>query len=114
MKLMHTKQRLLALKGELEARLAQTQRHFHKEAAGSANSHEQAVETSNDTVVQALDAEGQHELQQINRALQRLENGDYPYCNKCGKKIGEQRLSLIPFTEHCIACARDASVSAAT
>ena len=108
MQLMHTKQRLLGLKGEIEARLAQTQKHFHKDTAGSANSHEQAVENGNDTVVQALDAEGQRELQQINRALQRLENGDYPYCSKCGKAIGEQRLSLIPFTEHCIACARKA------
>lgn len=109
----HVKQRLLAAKGDIEARLAQTQKHFHKEVAVSANSHERAVETSNDEVVGALDAEGQRELQQINRALQRLEGGEYAYCSRCGKGIGEQRLTLLPFTEHCIACARDTAVSAA-
>ena len=96
----------LVVSAELEARLARTHKHLHgKDAPVSANFHEQVVETGNDQVVQALEQEGQQELRQIDRALTRLESGDYPYCSKCGTAIGEQRLAAIPYTEHCIKCA---------
>lgn len=106
MNLLHAKQKLLAARAELEARLERTHKHLHgKDAPVSANFHEQVVETGNDQVVQALEQEGQQELRQIDKALARLESGDYLYCSKCGKAIGEQRLTAIPYTDHCINCA---------
>jgi RNA polymerase-binding protein DksA len=106
MNLLHAKEKLMAAKAELEARLERTHKHLHgKDAPVSPNFHEQVVETGNDQVVQALEQEGLHELRQITRALARLESGDYPYCSKCGTAIGEQRLTAIPYTEHCIKCA---------
>ena len=100
------KKQLIATRSELEARLERTHKHiFHKDAPVSANFHEQVVEGGNDQIVQALEVEAQHELRLINRALQRLENGDYEKCSRCGEPVGTQRLQAIPYTEHCISCA---------
>jgi RNA polymerase-binding protein DksA len=106
MNLLQAKHNLLAARAELEARLQRTHKHLHgKDEPVSANFHEQVVETGNDQVVQALEQEAQQELRQIGKALARIDSGDYPYCSKCGKAIGEQRLAAIPYTEHCIKCA---------
>lgn len=106
MNMLQMKQRLLELKTELEARLERTHKHLYgKDAPVSPDFHEQAVETGNDAVVQTLEQEGLDELHLINRALQRIEIGNYGSCSRCGGAIGEQRLLAVPFTDHCIKCA---------
>lgn len=98
--------RLLALKAELEARLQRTHKHIHgREAPVSQDFSEQASETGNDAVVYGLDAEGREELQQVNRALQRLAAGSYFSCRSCGGSISAQRLQALPWTDLCIGCA---------
>lgn len=44
-------------------------------------------------------------LQQVNDALQRIEDGTYGYCAICGKPIPEARLEAIPEAELCLSCA---------
>lgn len=98
--------KLLAMKAELEARLSRTHKHiYNKDAPVSAKFSEQVKETENDELVYALDQEGQSELNQVNHALQRLDEGNYFTCSKCGEAIAEARLEAIPFTEFCIKCA---------
>ena len=97
---------LLEKKAELEARLVRTHKHIHgREEPVSARFSEQVKETENDGLVQALDAEGQAELLQVNHALQRLDAGTWSTCSRCGAQIGAARLAAIPFTDSCIACA---------
>lgn len=105
MSLQHARQRLLTTREELEARLVRTHKHMHRDEELSPNFHEQVVETANDAVVQALDREAQRELEQVRSALRRIDSGDYPYCSKCGKEIGAERLAALPWTEYCIDCA---------
>ena len=105
MSLQHARQRLLTIRGELEARLVRTHKHSHRVEALSPNSHEQAVETANDQVVQALEDEGRLELHQVRQALARIDSGNYANCSKCGKAISEERLKAIPWTDLCIHCA---------
>ena len=101
-----TRQILLDTRTELEERIGRTHRHiFHKDAPVSANFHEQVVETGNDVLVQVLDEEARQEIQQINQALQRMDDGVYELCQQCGGQIGEQRLVAIPYTDMCITCA---------
>ena len=45
------------------------------------------------------------EIQRIEAALDRLECGEFGYCNDCGDVIGTSRLELDPATPICIACA---------
>jgi RNA polymerase-binding protein DksA len=41
-------------------------------------------------------------LIEIDAALQRIEDGTYGICEVCGKPIGAERLSAIPWTRLCI------------
>lgn len=66
---------------------------------------EQAVEQENDEVLDALDEVGRHELEGIEAALQRIEQGTYGICVTCGKPISVERLTVIPYADKCIACA---------
>ncbi|WP_069650196.1 TraR/DksA C4-type zinc finger protein [Caloranaerobacter ferrireducens] len=47
----------------------------------------------------------QNLLMQIEDSLNRIENGTYGICEKCGKKINEERLEIIPYAKFCIECA---------
>lgn len=105
MSLQHARQRLLTIRSELEARLVRTHKHLHRADALSPNFHEQALETTDDAVVQVLDDEGQQELRQVLRAIERIDSGDYPYCSACRKSIGDRRLDALPWTDVCIKCA---------
>jgi DnaK suppressor protein len=45
-------------------------------------------------------------LEQIQRALERIDEGSYDRCEECELEIGEARLAALPFATHCIACKR--------
>ena len=49
----------------------------------------------------------QVELQKITAALQRMEEGEYGYCLRCGEEIAVKRLELDPGAPLCIACASE-------
>lgn len=43
-------------------------------------------------------------LQEIAEALQRIESGDYGYCELCDDEIAEKRLEINPTARYCITC----------
>lgn len=43
-------------------------------------------------------------LQEIAGALQRIESGDYGFCELCDDEIAEKRLEINPTARYCIAC----------
>jgi DnaK suppressor protein len=43
-------------------------------------------------------------LVQVNAALERMNEGHYGTCQRCGKPIGEERLEAFPYVAHCIEC----------
>jgi RNA polymerase-binding protein DksA len=45
-------------------------------------------------------------LQQVRVALDRLDNGTFGRCEECGRPIAPERLQALPYTPHCIDCAR--------
>jgi len=45
-------------------------------------------------------------LELVNEALDRLEQGKFGLCVECGDPISKPRLQAIPYTRHCIHCAR--------
>ena len=46
------------------------------------------------------------QVQMLDAALQRLDDGDYGYCVNCGEEIEAERLALDPATPFCIAHAK--------
>jgi RNA polymerase-binding transcription factor len=51
-------------------------------------------------------------LQRIDRALQRIDDGEYGYCAVCDEPIMEQRLEVDPGASLCIDCANKAEQGA--
>jgi RNA polymerase-binding transcription factor len=43
-------------------------------------------------------------LEQVERALQRLDNGTYGFCLRCGKPIDARRLEALPYAEYDLEC----------
>jgi DnaK suppressor protein len=45
-------------------------------------------------------------LQDVVRALDKLDDGTYGVCDACGARIEPERLEAIPWATRCVACAR--------
>ncbi len=43
-------------------------------------------------------------LRLVEEALGKISQGEYGICTECEEPIPEARLSVIPFTEHCVSC----------
>ena len=57
-------------------------------------------------MAQAAERQRRADIQRIDAALKRLENGDYGYCVECGEEIASKRLDVDPAAAFCIKCAR--------
>jgi RNA polymerase-binding transcription factor DksA len=55
--------------------------------------------------LQGLLAGARAELAAVDRAVQRLREGHYGTCVRCGGRVAEQRLAALPAAEDCIRCA---------
>jgi RNA polymerase-binding protein DksA len=51
---------------------------------------------------EGLEVGAQQTLAQIDHALERIEEGSYGTCERCGKPIGEERLRARPWATLCI------------
>lgn len=44
------------------------------------------------------------QIQLIDAAIQRMSEGTYGICQRCGQPIAEERLEALPFAAYCISC----------
>lgn len=63
-----------------------------------------AIAIENDDVLHAIEDSSARELDQIARALVRLEAGEFGVCERCGKLIDPQRLDVVPYASRCGGC----------
>lgn len=104
------RQRLLSRRDELRRQVVKIERDFrHESDPLSKLAEDQVSQTENDDVLDALDASGRRELESIERALARLEDGEYGVCARCGEPIAPSRLRALPTAEDCIRCAEASS-----
>ena len=96
---------LLEQKVILAARLERI--HANVRRGFNADSKEMAKELEDTEVVDALGNEARDELARIAATLQRIEEGSYGKCIKCGDAIDAARLEAYPYADECIECARD-------
>jgi len=62
---------------------------------------DQADILSTASLVEGLSNTQKRTLEEVLRALQRIENGVYGKCSVCGEEIDEERLEAIPYAEKC-------------
>ena len=105
------RRRLAAERASAEARLAALQRDFDGivSSAASAADDEHDPEGSSTAFdrqhVAALLAQARDQLTAISRAAQRLADGSYGTCERCGLPIGAERLAARPAAATCVRCA---------
>jgi len=56
------------------------------------------------TLIDSLGSQDAQRLTLIENALDRIQQGKYGLCVKCGKPIPEARLEAIPYASLCISC----------
>lgn len=71
---------------------------------GSADPFDVAWDTESMELMMALGASEQQELKEIERALEKIQNGTYGNCELCDEEIGRARLEAIPTADLCISC----------
>jgi DnaK suppressor protein len=63
-----------------------------------------AIDNSTRDLAFQMASVGTSEVQSIDRALRRMQEGSYGLCTDCGEPIAEARLKALPFAELCVKC----------
>lgn len=97
--------KLSLLQAELSDRLERIERdRAHRDQALTADFAEQAVERANDEVLDRLAESTRTELAKVRHALERLAQGEYGVCERCGGDIESERLRVLPYATTCRHC----------
>jgi DnaK suppressor protein len=116
------KEQLQKLKNELEeskTKLEETLGSFaHKNKAvegdwnavypksDKVNEEEKADEVEEYSALLPIEQTLESKLRKINEALNKIKNNSYGSCEKCGKEIPYEELSVTPETKNCSSCDR--------
>jgi DnaK suppressor protein len=73
---------------------------------GSLDWPDRAIEIENDEVLEGLDDMALAEVRQLRAAIERIDQGQYERCARCGAAIGTGRLTALPSATTCVNCAR--------
>ena len=100
---------LATRKAQLTSRLADLNARIHQiedelESHDSKDWEELATEREGDEVLESMGLSAQQEIRMIEAALHRMDEGEFGFCTKCGARISEDRLDVLPFTPFCRAC----------
>jgi DnaK suppressor protein len=108
--LAHFKTMLETWRRELMDEVARTVHYMQDEAANFPDPNDRATQEEEFSLeLRARDRERKL-LKKIGEAMQRLESGEYGYCDACGVEIGIRRLEARPTASLCIDCKTVAEV----
>lgn len=97
------KQRLLDLKQEYQTRVDKIQHDMQNPDTDMTQDwDDQAVINEQNDVRKNLLVKAQQNLELVNNALLRIENGTYGICTVSGEEIEPERLEAVPFATTCI------------
>lgn len=101
------KDALLARRTSLRERHARIQQDLQRHNDPLlADAPDRAVQLQNDAALHVIDDATNDELDTLDAALQRLDQGLYGICEQCGGEIEDVRLRMLHAVT-CAACARD-------
>jgi DnaK suppressor protein len=104
------RERLLALRARLLGDMTQMEDHaLNKDHSRTTSMPTSMAELGSDNFDQELTlsllGSDKHAFDQIEAAIERIENGSYGRCEACGVKIPKSRLDAIPHAAQCVQCA---------
>ena len=102
---------------ERRSRVANALHHLHEQNSNSLEDEteeetydnhlaDSATATLNREIDYTLEENSEHVLAAIEDALNRIEEGTFGTCVRCGRAIAEERLEAIPYATRCIDCKR--------
>ena len=99
------------LRGDLDQMTDEALRRNQNETSGNLSNvplHMADVGTENydQEFTLSLIENEQATLEQVQSALNRIDVGNYGRCEECLEPIAKPRLQALPYTRHCIQCAR--------
>ena len=97
------KRRLEAQLAELEDRLSRIERDLAEPP--EADSSERAVQMEDDDALEGQAVAISNQISSVRRAIERIDDGSYGECVRCGNEISEGRLQARPEAAFCIECA---------
>jgi DnaK suppressor protein len=65
---------------------------------------ERVVLLKEESALDGLDPDARAEIRAIQTALDRIDDGSYGSCARCGGFMGEARLRVLPFALTCVSC----------
>jgi RNA polymerase-binding protein DksA len=106
------RERLLALRARLQGDMTQMEDNALNKDHNSTTSmpnHMAELGTGNSDQELTLNLLGSENdaLDQVDRALKRIEDGNFGQCEKCGMNIPKARLEAIPYAAQCVRCASE-------
>ena len=103
------RERLLAMRARLWGDMTQMEDDALKDHSKTASIPTDMAELGSDNADQQLTfsllGSDKDALDQIEAAIERIEDGSYGRCEECGVKIPEPRLEAIPYAALCVHCA---------
>ena len=98
-KLLENREELLSIAAKVHKQIGL------RDAPLDPDSAERAIELENLDVLFAIDQETRSALRLITDAIERIDAGNYGFCNVCGHQIDLKRIRAIPYIDTCITCA---------
>lgn len=94
-------QRREALVGQVQAAEAYSR---ERDAEATQDPADMAANAYTKELLMSMSTNDRQLLESIDRALYRIEEGEYGYCDNCGEPIQEKRLEAVPWAQHCVRC----------
>jgi RNA polymerase-binding protein DksA len=97
------------LRGDVSSLAGEALRTRHSDSAasgGAADLADQGADNYEHELTRCLLQNQEQTLAEIDAALERIEQGKFGRCEECGEAIPRARLQALPYTRHCVSCAR--------
>jgi RNA polymerase-binding protein DksA len=95
---------LAAQRQRLVSVVASTQAQMAEKSGDLADISDRASEGFEDELAVGLMAVEAAQLEDINEAIERIDNGSYGLCIDCKRAIPKKRLEVLPFAKRCLSC----------
>lgn len=110
------KERLAQFRKKLQEKHRQLVEEVGKNVMYGKGPEDDSIKDLGDQATRAYDREFLFELgngdrrllKEVESALQKLDDGGFGSCERCGEPIAEKRLEALPFARYCIECQRAA------
>jgi len=100
----HFKQVLETRLNEAQRLLASAAEETRASSARQPDSADQALAEYERQTLAHKAAAAQQQIHSLNRALERIRQGNYGECAECGGDIESKRLEALPWARYCVAC----------